>query len=314
MRDETVLKASPRMGRAFARAGLSMVPGSSALPFVGGGGGKVPERALALTRVRVDRRRLADYDRVCGFDLSDTLPVTYPHMLTFPLQLALMTSPRFPVGAIGLVHVANRIVAHRPISAGERLALRVWATPLEPHPRGRVFDLRSEAWVDDLLVWEETSTNLVRGRRDDTIAFPEAPPDSAPLEATATWQLPGDLGRRYGAVSGDLNPIHVHPWTAKLFGFPTAIAHGMWTAARCLAQLGPELPEGPLTVDVAFKRPILLPARVQFAEARVMVGDGARGGVGRIGGLGSDGIAFGVRDARRGTVHLDGLLTPAVVA
>jgi acyl dehydratase len=295
VRAETVLKGSPRMGAAFARAGLSMVPGSSVLPFVGGGGGAVPERALALTRVRVDRRRLADYDRVCGFDLSDTLPATYPHMLAFPLQLALMTSPRFPVGAIGLVHVSNRIVAHRPIDAGERLALRVWATPLRAHPRGRAFDLRSEAWIDDLLVWEETSTNLVRGRRDDAIAFPDAPPDSSPLAVSATWRLPGDLGRRYGAVSGDLNPIHIHPLTAKLFGFPTAIAHGMWTAARCLAQLGPELPGGPFTVDVAFKRPILLPAKVAFAEAPISEGDG---------------IAFGVRDARRGTVHLDGLLRP----
>jgi acyl dehydratase len=292
------------MGAAFARAGLSMVPGSSTLPFVGGGGGTVPERALALTRVRVDHRRLADYDRVCGLDLSDTLPATYPHMLAFPLQLALMTSSRFPVGAIGLVHVSNRIVAHRPIDAGERLALRVWATPLRAHPRGRVFDLRSEAWIDDVVVWEETSTNLVRGRRDDAVSFPDAPPDSSPLVATATWRLPGDLGRRYGAVSGDLNPIHIHPLTAKLFGFPTAIAHGMWTAARCLAQLGPELPDGPFSVDIAFKRPILLPARVQFAEASV---SGDDGGVGTVSG---DGIAFGVRDARNGTVHLDGLLTP----
>jgi acyl dehydratase len=286
------------MGAAFARAGLSMVPGSSALPFVGGGGGSVPERALALTRVRVDRRRLADYDRVCGFDLSDTLPATYPHMLAFPLQLALMTSPRFPVGAIGLVHISNRIMAHRPIDAGEQLALRVWASPLRPHPRGRAFDLHSEAWIDDALVWEETSMNLVRGRRDDAIAFPDAPPDSSPLAATATWRLPGDLGRRYGAVSGDLNPIHIHPLTARLFGFPTAIEHGMWTVARCLAQLGPELPDDPFSVDVAFKRPILLPARVQFAEARGSEADGGGG------------LSFGVRDARTGTVHLDGRLTP----
>src|SRR5581483_7020794 len=102
-----------------------------------------------------------------GFDLSDVLPATYPHVLAFPLHLSLMTSGTFPVPAIGLVHIANRIVQHRPIPAGERLSLRVWATPLSPHPRGRKFTLRSEAWVGAEKVWEESSLNLARGRRDD---------------------------------------------------------------------------------------------------------------------------------------------------
>jgi acyl dehydratase len=291
MMAERVVKGSPGMGRLFARAGLAMVPGASALPWVGGGGGKVPSTALVRTGVRVDRDRLAAYDRVCGFDLSDTLPITYPHMLAFPLQLSLMTSAAFPVPAIGLVHINNRIVQHRPLQAGETLALRVRATPLSPHPRGRQFTLHSEAWVDSELVWEEASLNLSRGRRDDSVDAPEGPPDSSALPASATWRLAGDLGRRYGAVSGDLNPIHVHPLGARLFGFPTVIAHGMWTAARCLAQLGTEVGDA-ATVDVAFRKPILLPAKVAFAEARTDAG-----------------LAFGVRDARRDAVHLDGLIT-----
>ena len=40
-----------------------------------------------------------------------------------------------------------------------------------------------------------------------------------------------------------------------------------WTKARCLAALGPQLTRrGPYTVTVALKRPILLPATVEFAE------------------------------------------------
>jgi acyl dehydratase len=287
---ERELAGSPAMGGLFARAGLAMVPGASRLPFVAGGGGEVGDEVLTRSGVAVDRARLAAYDRVCGFDVGDTLPATYPHMLAFPLQLALMTSGRFPVAAIGLVHIHNRIVAHRPIDAGELLSLRVWATPLRPHPRGRMFMLRSELRVGSELVWEEASSNLSRGRRDDSVEAPLGPPDSAGLPATASWRLPGDLGRRYGGVSGDLNPIHVHPLSARLFGFPAAIAHGMWTQARCLAQLGPEL--GPaFTVEVAFKRPIVLPATVAFAEART-----------------DDGIAFGVRGARSDAPHLDGLV------
>jgi acyl dehydratase len=297
---ERALTGSPAMLPLFARAGVALVPGASRLPFVGGAGGEIPEVVLTREDVAVDRSRLAAYDRVCGFDLSDTLPPTYPHMLAFPMHLALMTDGRFPLPAIGLVHIANTITVHRPILAGERLSLRVWATPIEPHPRGRQFTIRTEARAGDALVWEESSTNLKRShppRPNDEPSPPADPPSAEALPASATWRLPGDLGRRYGSVSGDLNPIHVHPLTAKLFGFPTAIAHGMWTKARCLAALGPQLSGGRYTVTVAFKRPILLPATVDFAEA-------ARPG----------GIAFGVRDARRQTPHLDGEVSFAKAA
>lgn len=288
---ERNLSAAPSTVALLARAAASAVPGASRLPFVGGGGGQVPAVTLRLDGIRTDRERLATYDRVCGFDLSDALPPTYPHVLAFPLHLALLTDGDFPLAAVGLVHTFNRIVQHRPIAAGEPLDLRVWSTPLEPHPRGRQFSLRTQVRVGGELVWEEISTNLHRGHGDPEAPASEAPPSSQDLPATATWRLREDLGRRYGAVSGDFNPIHMHPLSARLFGFPSAIAHGMWTKARSLAALGPQLP-GAFTVEVAFRRPLLLPATVTFGEAREP---------GR--------IRFGVRDAELGRSHLDGLLT-----
>jgi acyl dehydratase len=285
------LHSSPGMLPMFARAGVAMIPGASHLPWVGGGGKDVPELTLALEDVGVDRDRLAAYDRVCGFDFGDTLPATYPHMLAFPLHLALMTDGRFPFPAIGLVHIYNRIVQHRPLRSSERFSLRVWSSPLEPHPRGTQFAIHSEARVRDELVWEEVSTNLRRGSRgaSEDAQAPDVP-SAEGLTASATWSLPGDLGRRYGSVSGDLNPIHVHSLSAKLFGFRSAIAHGMWTTARCLAALEPRLPRA-YTVEVAFRKPIFLPARVEFALAST-----------------KDGMRFGVRDAGKATPHLDGVV------
>jgi acyl dehydratase len=280
------------MTALFARAGAAVIPGAGKLPFVSGGGGAVPEVTLILENVPIDPGRLAAFDRVCGYSLSDSVPAVFVHILAFPLQLKLMTDGSFPLPAIGLVHIANKITQHRPVRIGERLSLRVWATELEPHPRGTQFTLRSEARVGDELVWEEWATNLRRGGGKGDA---KNPPDVASTEdvpAAATWTLPGDLGRQYASVSGDRNPIHMHPLSAKLFGFPTAIAHGMWTKARCLAAIGPELDEQ-FTVEVAFRKPILLPATVQFAEE-------AR----------DRAIRFGVRDARKGTSHLDGLVTP----
>jgi acyl dehydratase len=281
------LRTSPSMLPLFARAGAAMIPGASRLPFIGGGGsGEQPtDLTLALNDVDVGRERLVAYDRVCGFDLRDELPPTYPHMLAFPLHLALMTDGSFPFGAIGLVHIYNRIVQHRPLRVRDRLSLKVWSGPIEPHPRGRQFSIHTEARVGEELVWEEVSTNLRRGSGTDGAAAPEVP-SAAELPAVATWKLQGDLGRRYGSVSGDLNPIHVHPLSARLFGFKAAIAHGMWTKARCLAALEPRLPDA-FTIEVVFRKPILLPATVEFAE---------------------DEAAFGVRDQRRATAHLDGRL------
>jgi acyl dehydratase len=274
----------------FARAGAAMIPGASRLPLVGGGerADEVPQTTLVLPDVRVERDRLSAYDKVCGFPLRDQLPSTYPHMLAFPLHLRLMTDPAFPFPALGLVHIENAITQHRPIRADEPLSLKVWATALAPHPRGTRFTLRSEARVEEELVWEEASTILRRGRSTGEDGGGSRPPAREVLPATATWRLPGDLGRRYGSVSGDLNPIHMHSLSARLFGFPTAIVHGMWTKARCLAALDPHLPDR-FTVEVTFRKPILLPATVDFAER-----------------ADDQGIRFSVRGAGKGTPHLDG--------
>ena len=273
----------------FARAGAAMIPGASRLPFVGGGSKEIPDLQLTLNDVSVDREKLAGYCRVCGFHLSSMLPATYPHILAFPLHLALMTDGSFPFPAIGLVHIKNKITQHRGVADSQTLSLRVWASPLEPHPRGRQFSVRTEALVDGEVVWEETSTNLRRGGGSGSGSGKQRECDGEQLPTTATWQLEGDLGRRYASVSGDMNPIHIHPLTARLFGFQSAIAHGMWTKARCLAALDSRLPDA-FTVEVSFRRPILLPATVEFAEA---------------------GERFAVRDAKKGAPHLDGSLTVA---
>jgi MaoC like domain len=293
---ERVLSSSPSMLRLFARAGAATIPGVSHLPFVGSGGGGdgLPDLTLMLEDATVDRERLANYDRVCKFPLRDQLPATYPHMLAFPLQLSLMTDSSFPFSALGLVHIANRIVQHRPIRISEELQLKVWATDLTDHPRGKQFIFRTETRVGEELVWEEGSTYLKRGGGSgDGREKDRNGNDDPQLPVTATWRLPGDLGRRYGSVSGDMNPIHMHSVSARLFGFPSAIAHGMWTKARCLAALDPQLPEA-FTVEVAFKKPILLPATVEFQEKSEAAG-----------------IRFAVRGAGKGTPHLAGRVSPA---
>jgi len=289
------LDSSPSILPLYARAAAPLIPGASRLPFVPGRGKDVPDLELSLDGVRPDPDAVAAYCRVCGFTLRDQLPPTYPHVLAFPLHMAVMADGSFPFGAVGLVHVENRIVQHRPIGLGEELKLIVRPTALEPHRSGRTFSLVTEARIAGEKAWESTSTMLRRGGGEKPTGpkrSAKSDEDEAGLTASAEWRLGGDLGRRYGAVSGDRNPIHMHSLTAKPLGFPGAIAHGMWTKARCLAALEGRLPDA-FAVDVRFRKPILLPGKVEFLSD-----------------AGSEEIHFAVRDAKRYTPHLDGTVEP----
>ncbi|HET8729644.1 MAG TPA: MaoC/PaaZ C-terminal domain-containing protein [Moraxellaceae bacterium] len=258
-------------------------------------GKELPDTELVMRDVRIDRNALAAYDRVCGFSQKETLPATYGFVLAFPLQMELMTSPEFPFAAMGLVHIRNSITQHRPVSAAELLTVSVRAANLRPHDKGQQFDFLTTIRANDEIVWESVSTMLRRGGGNGG-GESKAPAQKAAApapQAVVQWIIPADTGRRYGAVSGDRNPIHLYAFTAKLFGFPRAIAHGMWTKARCLAALESRLPDA-FTVDVQFKLPVLLPAKVAFQSEDVA----------------GNGLTFSVSDFKSGKPHLAGSVTP----
>lgn len=260
------------------------------VPFVGGGDA-LPDDELTKT-FTVDQQRLTDYQRVCGFRTSHVLPATYPHMLAFPLSMDLMTRLSFPFGVIGLVHVENEITQERPLRASEELEVRVRTADLREHKSGRQFDVVASAAVAGEPVWRSRSTYLHRENGGGS-GGSEKKERETPPAPSAVWSVPGDQGRRYAGVSGDSNPIHLHPLSARLFGFPRPIAHGMWVKARCLAALEGHLP-GAFTVEVRFKLPMLLPAKAAFSTA-------ARG----------EGREFAVHDARSGKPHVAGGVNPA---
>lgn len=262
---------------------------TSPLKKPGRAGAALPADRLTLPARRTEPGPLAAYRGICGFAESGPLPLTYPHVLAFPLALRLMTRWDFPLPVLGLVHTWIEITPYQAPHPTDSLELTVYAAELNPHRRGTEVTMATEARRAGELVWESRSGYLSRhARRPD----PSAPVDGGPLRpgagaeppALAEWRLPGDLGRRYGAASGDRNPIHLHPLTARLFGFPRAIAHGMWTVARCLAE--EPAPDTIRSVRAEFRAPVLLPATVTYA---------------------ADATGFQVRGA--GRVHLTGTVT-----
>jgi len=279
------LSSTPGLAQPYLKAALAALP----VPLLGGRPQELPERELHLPGLTVDRSHLADYAQVCGFRLTEALPPTYLHVLAFSMSMKLMTATDFPFSLLGMVHVANRIETTRPALAEETFDVTVRATNLRPHKQGRQLDLITEVSVGDERVYTGTSTYLRKGSGSYETA-PSSGVESTVDENTepsATWQLDEGLGRRYAAVSGDRNPIHLHALSAKAFGFPRAIAHGMWTAARCLGALEGRLPDS-LDYQVAFRRPVLLPSTVAFAAVPT-----------------DRGWDLGLRNAKKGTQHLN---------
>jgi acyl dehydratase len=280
----------------LVRAALPAVPGVNLLPGIRKTGeSDLTDLAFRRPPLEIRREHVAAYDAVCGFPAKDTVPLTYPHVLGFPLHLRVMTDPAFPFPAMGMVHLTNTITAHRAVAVGETVEVTVRPENLRPHAKGRTVDFVTEVTSAGELAWVSRSTYLRRGPAGDQGSgdASSAPASDDVPTSGITWRLEGDLGRRYAAVSGDRNPIHLYPWTAKALGFKRQIAHGMWSKARCVAALENRLPDA-VTVEVAFRKPIFLPGQVAFGSAPS-----------------DEGFAFVLRDPRSGAPHLQGRTTRA---
>lgn len=226
-------------------------------------GVSLPPLQVALMNVRTDPARLDAYRQVCGLAEAPGLPLTYPQIAATGLHMHLMTQPQFPFPLLGLVHVRNRIRQTRPLGVDEAYDLHVSLGEVREARAGLEFDLLTEARVGDEAVWEASTTVLYRNRKPAAAGGkPPPPPADTTLSEYRSFAAPADIGRRYARVSGDYNPIHLYPVTARLFGFSRAIAHGMWSLARCLGELEAELARTPRELEVQFKQPLLLPARL----------------------------------------------------
>lgn len=254
------LSGQPDMLASYGKAALGM------LPLPGGSASALPERTIAIDGYRVDPDNLAGYAKVCGLRLSDALPLTYGFVLTFPSVMKLMTARDFPLPAVGMVHVANRIEQLREVSVSDPLDIRVHAEGMEPHRKGTQVRLVSEISVGREVVWRQTSTFLKvgGGSGDGSAGGRDAKQSDEPGDPgvpTTTLRADQSVISKYAAVSGDRNPIHVSKLGAKAFGFPRTIAHGMWSAAAALGALEGRVPAHAV-YDVRFGKPIVLPATV----------------------------------------------------
>ncbi len=225
----------------------------------------LPQAEYSVEALKIDRKHLTSYNKICGYQDLETLPPLYLGILSMPLQLALMLGEDFPFAIVGMVHIRNTVEQFKPVNATDTIAISVAFGEVTLHEKGKAFTFINTAKVGGEVVWKSVATYLSRGKSEGVV--PKSKAKAARLVAKAgdlqqDFNLPENLGRRYAAVSGDFNLIHLHAMTAKAFGFKRAIAHGMWTKARSVAAFG-DLPPAYL-LDVQFKMPVFLPNKVHL--------------------------------------------------
>jgi acyl dehydratase len=261
---------------------------AGALPFVSRGD-TLPDRTLSVDELAIDPANVAAYANVTGLRFGDAVPLTYPFALTFPTVMSLVTGFDFPFAAMGSVHIENHITQYRPILVTDTVSVRTHAENLREHRRGLLVDIVTDVNIGNETAWHQVTTFLHQ-QKTSLSDEPKPPPQKQPKPGPPNAVLritPGQI-RHYASVGGDHNPIHTNPIAAKLFGFPTVIAHGMFTAAAVVANVEGQLPDA-VKYSVRFAKPVVLPARAGLYVDRI-----------------SDGWQLKLRNLSKGDPHLTG--------
>ena len=264
---------------------------AGALPFVPRSD-SLPDRTLTVEDLPIDSANVAAYAAVTGLRFGDTVPLTYPFALTFPTVMSLVTGFDFPFAAMGSVHIENHITQYRPILVTDAVTVRVHADDLREHRRGLLVDIVTDVNVGNEKAWHQVTTFLHQ-QKTSLSDEPKPPQKKTPKlgPPNAVLRITGGQIRHYASVGGDHNPIHTNPIAAKLFGFPTVIAHGMFSAAAVLANIEGQLPDA-VKYSVRFAKPVVLPARAALYVDRT-----------------AEGWELTLRHASKGDPHLMGSVT-----
>ena len=253
----------------------------------------LPRIAVEVRDFRPSLERLSRYVAVTAFEGPEgVLPPAFPECFFNGLMGAIVCDERFPLSPLGLIHIGQNIRQNRWLTSDEVLRLLCHLTEARSTPKGIELDMAMEIRAgSDEPDWVGMATLLSRnpsiragtGRKKSS-------PDRAEHERCRDLEVRKDTGRRFAAATGDYNPHHLWPITAKPLGYQRPIAHGMWTLGRCLSWLGTEyqLTET-IEVDAEFRKPILMPNNIQ------LYADGE-----------NDSMRFGALDSKKGSPYLTG--------
>lgn len=213
--------------------------------------------------------------------LVSEYPLTFFYLIAQRAHLAMMLDKRFPWPILGMVHVANKMQWIMPYQAELPLTLKVdIQIPPRAGTRKRVRLLYVVEFLQNdhsILRCESTYQVGSGGKSPANRRLAQEQLDLSAWEQLDIWHLDAASGRRYARLSGDYNPIHLHPWLSRWFGFSQPIIHGMYSVARIQADIERHYGKPVQQMDVMFKRPMALPtegvSHIHPATAKLCVSD-----------------------------------------
>lgn len=225
----------------------------------------IAPKEVRVSGVKASKANLDAYRAVCGFAPSEEMPITYPQVLATSLHMWLMIQPEFPFPLLGIIHLRNRNEQKRPLMLGETFEVRAALGAGRRIPGALIFDLKCE-FIDQsgATVYSSTTTPLIRLKVDAKGGGKLPEPALGEMQSFARFPAPANIGRQYARVSGDVNPIHLHPLTSRLFGFDKAIAHGLWSLARCVGAIEPSMASKPSLLTCQYRAPMFLPTELML--------------------------------------------------
>ncbi|XP_064624495.1 3-hydroxyacyl-thioester dehydratase X-like [Lineus longissimus] len=219
-------------------------------------------------KCRVDVGHLRLYKAVCGYPHTCKIPVYYMECFSIPVVTTLVTSSKFRLSPLGLIHIREVTDQYEDILVGTyNVSAKV--SEYRETERGVEVDIKVETFnEDEICVVKSIVTLLSRSKAAQKGGGRKTHPETAEegdSPETIAFEVPPGIGVKYARVSGDYNPHHLYKLTAKVFGFKSPIAPGMWTVAHTLAELhknGFVQLGAPLHVEAFFKRPLFIPGDV----------------------------------------------------
>jgi hypothetical protein len=211
-------------------------------------------------RIRFSSSKLQEYKKLVQWSKSE-IPPLFPYALLTHLQFSIVNDKNFPFSPFGLIHKTENIHCLKPLVSGLWEA-RMMIDNYKVIETGVEIDFKTELKINGEVHWTSVTKAFKKLKQGSKKNREESQSQSQKV----LWQLPSGLGRKYGLVSLNIDPIHMFNSTAKLMGHKSAIIHGMWTVARGLSEMGSI--SYPMNLKAKFLSPIYLPSNVFFVPSQ----------------------------------------------
>ena len=239
-------------------------------------GSKPEPIAVTWRSFRFPKAKVKRYAKLCNLNLEqDWVPLLFPHSFFGPLHLRLITDSSFPERVLGSVHVRNHVMQHEPLSLQQNYSAKITTTQFRRRPQGLEVDIRTDIRLGKKLCWQSISTILFRkdfSELDEPSQLEQSLTKISDRRHLGGFQIPKAVGKQFGMLTKDLNPIHMSRHLARQFGFKRDICHGMWAVGRTLDMIQAIDYTQPVRNDVAFKGPMFIGSEIEVKISASQVG------------------------------------------